>query len=639
MPRGPLRLPRAAVRLALAAMAAALVPGPAVHGAAVAPAADRAAGAQEVRSAPPLLAAPAAQRATRPAPLRLAEALAAPPDATLSPAAVGARDELVALRAWNAGGGRPRQVGFARPLPVPLELRVETSAAWPRRGRLGGGVAARGPAGELVWGARVRVSGAHRLRLRLRLARLPAGAALWVWGAGEAPRPCDLGLRSPAGELWTPSVAGEELMLELALPPAPGGAGRVPARVTLLADAVLELFPRGDAGAGAAGTPAASAAPPCLLDGACAQGASLPGIAAARRAIAHLEIVQDDALVPRAFACTGALLNDRDPATTVPYLLTAAHCVASAGRARTLEAFFDHATPACGAAPRDLAELPRTVGSALLATSAATDVTLLELTELPADRALLGWTTEPLAEGTALHRLSHPTVGDEVLAQSYSRARLDSAAPACAEAPRGPFLYSRLVQGGTLAGSSGAPLLLGDGRVVGQLLGTCLGSAADPCASAGGEVDGAFAASFPLLAAFLDPAPPAPCEPGPAVLCLDHLPADRRFRVEARFATALDPARRGAATAVPLGPSGMPSAGLFWFFAADNPELLVKVLDGCAANGRHWLFAAAATNTAFTLEVLDTATGRRRTYTNADLAPAAPVLDSGAFPCGEAGLP
>jgi CheY-like chemotaxis protein len=145
MPRGPLRLPRAVARLVFAALAAASAGAQAVPAAAAPAPAAQPSGAAAVRSAPPLIAVPAAQRATRPAPLRLAESAAAP-NATLSPAAVGARDELVAMRAWNAGGGRPRQVGFARPLPVPLELRLEASAAWPRRGRLGGGVA--GPLAE-----------------------------------------------------------------------------------------------------------------------------------------------------------------------------------------------------------------------------------------------------------------------------------------------------------------------------------------------------------------------------------------------------------------------------------------------------------------------------------------------------------
>jgi hypothetical protein len=31
--------------------------------------------------------------------------------------------------------------------------------------------------------------------------------------------------------------------------------------------------------------------------------------------------------------------------------------------------------------------------------------------------------------------------------------------------------------------------------------------------------------------------------------------------------------------------------GAFWFFAAANVELIVKVLDGCALNGAHWVFA------------------------------------------------
>jgi hypothetical protein len=89
----------------------------------------------------------------------------------------------------------------------------------------------------------------------------------------------------------------------------------------------------------------------------------------------------------------------------------------------------------------------------------------------------------------------------------------------------------------------------------------------------------------------------------------------------------------GAAAAVPLAPLAMPRAGLFSFFAGDNPELLVKLLDGCAANGRYWFFAAAASNAGLTVRVTDTATGARRVYGNLDLVPAQPVLDAMAFPC------
>lgn len=57
-------------------------------------------------------------------------------------------------------------------------------------------------------------------------------------------------------------------------------------------------------------------------------------------------------------------------------------------------------------------------------------------------------------------------------------------------------------------------------------------------------------------------------------------------------------------------------SGLFWFFGKDNWELLVKVLDGCARNGHHWVFAAASTNVEYTLTVTDTRTGKTARYQN-----------------------
>ncbi len=51
--------------------------------------------------------------------------------------------------------------------------------------------------------------------------------------------------------------------------------------------------------------------------------------------------------------------------------------------------------------------------------------------------------------------------------------------------------------------------------------------------------------------------------------------------------------------------------GLLWFFGSDNPEVLVKVLDGCKENGYRWVFMAAATDVAFNLYVSD---GRNRAW-------------------------
>ncbi len=43
-------------------------------------------------------------------------------------------------------------------------------------------------------------------------------------------------------------------------------------------------------------------------------------------------------------------------------------------------------------------------------------------------------------------------------------------------------------------------------------------------------------------------------------------------------------------------PVSSPDSALFWMFAPGNWEVLVKVLDGCASNGRYWILSAGATD-------------------------------------------
>lgn len=72
-------------------------------------------------------------------------------------------------------------------------------------------------------------------------------------------------------------------------------------------------------------------------------------------------------------------------------------------------------------------------------------------------------------------------------------------------------------------------------------------------------------------------------------------------------------------------------SGLFWFFSADNWELLVKVLDGCLVNGHHWVFAAATTNVEYTLKVTDTLSGSFQVYFNPPGNAADAIIDTAAF--------
>lgn len=47
-------------------------------------------------------------------------------------------------------------------------------------------------------------------------------------------------------------------------------------------------------------------------------------------------------------------------------------------------------------------------------------------------------------------------------------------------------------------------------------------------------------------------------------------------------------------------------SGLFYFFDYNNWEVLLKVLDGCAVNEHHWVYAASASDIGMTLVVRDT---------------------------------
>jgi predicted esterase len=130
-----------------------------------------------------------------------------------------------------------------------------------------------------------------------------------------------------------------------------------------------------------------------------------------------------------------------------------------------------------------------------------------------------------------------------------------------------------------------------------------------------------MASGFLFVAAKSRPDPAAPCVPTPTTLCLQQ----GRFRV----AVAWDANGSAGAGQAVANPS--PDSGLFWFFSADNWELMVKVLDGCAVNGHYWVYAAGTTTVHYMLTVTDTLTGKAVTYENPAGRAAAATTDVDAF--------
>ena len=103
-----------------------------------------------------------------------------------------------------------------------------------------------------------------------------------------------------------------------------------------------------------------------------------------------------------------------------------------------------------------------------------------------------------------------------------------------------------------------------------------------------------------------------PCVPDSSTLCLAGGSGDpARFRVRVNWENFQG--ATGAGFAVPF----TPDSGFFYFFSANNLELLVKMVRGCGtALNAYWFFYAAASNVGLEYEVLDTTACVAKTYSN-----------------------
>ena len=97
------------------------------------------------------------------------------------------------------------------------------------------------------------------------------------------------------------------------------------------------------------------------------------------------------------------------------------------------------------------------------------------------------------------------------------------------------------------------------------------------------------------------------CSPTATTLCLNA----SRFRASVSFRNYND-GSTGAGQAVAV----TSETGYFWFFNASNVELMIKALDGRAANGKFWVLYGALSDVEYTITVNDTATGATKSYYN-----------------------
>jgi CARDB protein len=136
------------------------------------------------------------------------------------------------------------------------------------------------------------------------------------------------------------------------------------------------------------------------------------------------------------------------------------------------------------------------------------------------------------------------------------------------------------------------------------------------------EGDNQYTATFTVLGTSV-------CTQDSQTLCLNG----NRFRVNVAWQTLsgrTGDEQAAAATGNGQAVSLTGDTGYFWFFSANNVELVIKVVDGRSFNNFFWVFYGALSNVQYTITVTDTLTGRQKVYFNPQNQLAS-VADTAAF--------
>ena len=352
--------------------------------------------------------------------------------------------------------------------------------------------------GDLLWSASVSVDNSYRLRLHLKDVELSENVELWVYSdSGESVGPFGYNLIDDAGNLWTPSVAGPNLSLVVLVPGENYTADFV-------VEDVVELFKLDSAGQPLLNQIEASDLS-CLEETQCITSSTYEFIDGTELSVALIQFVESG----DSFVCSGGLITDTDEETNIPYFLTANHCIGTQAVASSLEAFWDFKPSNCGGAAPNPGSVPRSNGSTLVVTGSGDDFSLLELNSIPDGRWLMGWDSRlsAIEAGTTLHRISHP----DGMVQQYSQTRIEGGDQFCSSWPRSSNIYQTQILGGIAGGSSGAPVFLDTGQIVGNLRGACGDNIGDDCDYSNFIVDGALNSYWAAVSPFLSPGdiPPA----------------------------------------------------------------------------------------------------------------------------------
>jgi len=315
--------------------------------------------------------------------------------------------------------------------------------------------------GRMLWRLRIGSAGAVSLNLGFTRYQMPEGGQLFVYASDESEivRAFTAGDNQDHGQLWTPVIHVDEIVVEVTLP----DESYIP-QLDLELGAINPGYRGFHAGSGG-GERSGS----CNVDVVCPEGDP------------WRDQIKSSGVYTRngTWTCSGAMINNTAFDKT-PYFLTANHCGISAGNAATIVVYwnFENSTcrpPGSGASggPGNGSLAQFTTGSTLRANNSASDFALIELSSAPPPAFEVfysGWdrSSADLPSAVAIH---HPNTDEKRISfendPTTTTTYLQNTVP-------GDGTHIRVIDwdlGTTEPGSSGSPLYNPAKRIVGQLHG------------------------------------------------------------------------------------------------------------------------------------------------------------------------
>lgn len=334
------------------------------------------------------------------------------------------------------------QVGIRRELP---ELPAVSDWVWSD--------VAGGRAGQFV----INSEQATRIRILLQTeVPLPVGAEIRIYDpvANASVVPVfgpyteqDFIRQGQSATFWTPTIAGEQLGIELFLPEGIDPATlqlSIPLVSHVAYDMQTRQFKTGKLKAFAS----------CDVSIACvAQEWQETAKSVAR----YIYTGTDGST----YLCSGTLINDLDDTTQIPYFLTAAHCIADSNSAASMDFFWLDRESSCGA--DDANPIQVSGGATLLHSEPNLDSTLVQINNSPPAGTLMsGWSLEPFRNPDDVvgihHALGNPKQFAAGNFSTYTRISSTTGGYTIYPDPLGDFFQVYWTQGITSPGSSGSGL-------------------------------------------------------------------------------------------------------------------------------------------------------------------------------------